>query len=63
MAGHGVKGKGFPGAGFRNRVLESRSRVVCVTCTVQEALLFGLAQKYEPIGAGQGEVPKVEETV
>lgn len=30
MAGHGVKGKGFPGAGFRNRVLESRSRAgVC----------------------------------
>lgn len=26
MARHGVKGKGFPGAGFRNRVLESRSR-------------------------------------
>ena len=22
LAGHGVKGKGFPGAGFRNRVLE-----------------------------------------
>lgn len=26
MAGHGVKGKGFPGAGFRNCVLEVQER-------------------------------------
>ena len=39
-------------------LLESRSRVVCVTCTVQEALLFGLAPKVWTYRCGTRRGPK-----